>query len=370
MSTGDLGVNVRLHKLGSKFDGEFPHFSRPDPIGFYSVDEAGEFQDNASNLTYLRLPHISSLPLDLNAGIEKVQRKRIDSDYRDIFQLCQYIYNHQELLRKSSTGCLVLSADFVTLRGILRQIMCTPYEINGDYRLMATRLNGTIYISKMQTDEHIKREQLSRKMKNMCSWGFKFEQYCSTSNPAVAPDTNEPVNEAKEFACIFRSKLNGLRLMYCAEMDCIKSDVQMNLSDPKQLRAAEFIELKTTTNKMNGYCRSLFNNYKSCNWWSQSFLVGIATIIAGKRDNKGLTHVIQEYSVGELHRNKPWSAAAMTIFLSDFLHALKTLMEHIDDPHAVLMLEYKDNQKKVMYTVIEDEPLLPEWYRQLMHGKK
>lgn len=221
-------VNVRLHRFGAKFPGSFPDISRPEPIGFYSVNESREFEDNAKNSSFLRLPSPSEMPLDLNAGIETVQRKSIDPDYLDICHICQFIYNHQEHLHTSSTGQMKLLADFVTLRGVLRQIMCTPYQRNRDYRLMATCLNGTTYISKVETScQRNQAEQMTRREIDMCSWGFKFEQLCTTPHPDKAPITNAPVNESKEFACVYRSKLNGLRLIYGAEMDCIKSDVYM-----------------------------------------------------------------------------------------------------------------------------------------------
>lgn len=220
-----LRVNVRLHNFGTPFNGAFPDISRPEAIGYCCVNEEREYQDDASNASYLYLPPKSAFPLDLNAGIEQVQRKNSVSDYHAIQQMCHYIYNHQELLKESPDG-LKLSVDFVTFRGALRQIMCTPYERQNDCRLVATRLNGTIYLSRVDTEEQrLEREQMTRRHLDMCSWGFKFEQYCTTPAPNMVPDTSGPVNESKEFACVFRCKLDGLHLLYGAEMDCMKSDV-------------------------------------------------------------------------------------------------------------------------------------------------
>ncbi|XP_017869130.1 PREDICTED: decapping nuclease DXO homolog [Drosophila arizonae] len=370
--TQTFRVNVRLHRFGAKFPGTFPDISRPEPIGFYSVNESREFENNAKNLRFLWLPSPSEMPLDLNAGIENVQRKSIDPDYFDIYHICQFIYNHQEHLRTSSTGQMELLADFVTFRGVLRQIMCTPYQRNRDYRLMATCLNGTTYISKVETsDQRSQAMQMTRREMDMCSWGFKFEQYCTTPHPDKPPVTNAPVNESQEFACVYRSKLNGLRLIYGAEMDCIKSDVYVDLKDPEQLRLAEFVELKTSAYKMTQRQQQTFVNYKSLNWWSQSFLVGIDTIITGLRDDNGLVHDIKEYSVRELHRHKPWSSAATGTFLSNFLHELKAIMHRINDSNAVVMIDYKPALNKIKYSVLRGpdvKPILPEWYRQMMQG--
>ncbi|XP_060662401.1 decapping nuclease DXO homolog [Drosophila nasuta] len=142
------------------------------------------------------------------------------------------------------------------------------------------------------------------------------------------------------------------------------------MNDRKQLAAAEFVELKTSAHTMNRYQQRSFDSFKSLNWWCQSFLVGIRTIFVGLRDKEGLAHRIEECAVGELHRNKPWSPAAVTIFLSNFLHELKLLMEHIDNSDAIVMLDFKATQDQVFYSVIRDdiaaqpeEQLLPTWYR-------
>jgi len=148
-----------------------------------------------------------------------------------------------------------------------------------------------------------------------------------------------------------------------------------DLNDPKQLSSVEFVELKTTAHQLNPYQQRNFNFNKSLNWWCQSYLVGIRTILAGLRDNKGMLQDIKKYDVTEMHRHKPWSAAAVCTFLSNFLHELKSLLEHIDDSDddpAVVMLDYIANRGQVLYTVLEGNhrpPILPEWYRQLMRGE-
>ncbi|KAH8303968.1 hypothetical protein KR044_007716, partial [Drosophila immigrans] len=375
---GTLNVNVRLHRSGSYFNGAFPNISRPQAIGCYGTDESRRFQDDASNLGYLRLPPPEALPLDLNAGIEQVQRKpESPHKYHDMHNFCRYIAKHKDQMLRPTLGAdktLLLPYNFVTFRGILRQIMCTPYERRKDYRLMATRLNGTIYLAKLDTEaDRLEQETMSQQQLDMCSWGFKFEQYCCTHDPQMAPDTSGPVNEAKEFDCIFQCSINGLQLLYGAEMDGIKSDVSIDARDPKQLAAAEFVELKTSAHQMNQHQLRSFNTFKTLNWWCQSFLVGIRSIFVGLRDRKGAVHEIKEYDVGQLHRNKPWNSAAVSTFLASFLHELQRLLDHIDKPCAQVMLDFKAEQGKVFYTVLqqdhavpEEEQLLPAWYRQLL----
>ncbi|XP_030386454.1 decapping nuclease DXO homolog isoform X2 [Scaptodrosophila lebanonensis] len=338
----------------------FPQFTKPEPIGFMSINgDAREYGNDAGHLGYFwRIPEP---PLDLSAGIDQVHRKAVDPEYFDIHMFCKFIQNHRELLHPTESGALKLDADFVTFRGILRLIMCLPYD-NKELCLRATQLNGTIYLSKLETDaDREDRAKMTQHHLNMCSWGYKFEQYCLSAEPNVEPTTSVPVNENDEFNCFFRTKLGGLRVIFGAEMDGIKSDKSVDLNDPKVLANLKFVELKTTSVNMTPKQLRTFDRYKSLNWWAQSFLVGIESIFAGLRDNNGIVHNIREFI------------------------ELKMLMDIINDPYAVVQLDYKPGYSGIKYTIIRrsDEPqrtpnghnelnkvhrFIPDSYRNLLNG--
>jgi hypothetical protein len=65
--------------------------------------------------------------------------------------------------------------------------------------------------SQVNTEEALKRkERETPRDRELCSYGFKFEQYMSVSRPGAAQsasDTGQPVNENTEFCCIFRTRL-------------------------------------------------------------------------------------------------------------------------------------------------------------------
>ncbi len=55
-----------------------------------------------------------------------------------------------------------------------------------------------------------RKERETPRDRELCSYGFKFEQYMSVSRPGAAQseaDTSQPVNENTEFCCIFRTRL-------------------------------------------------------------------------------------------------------------------------------------------------------------------
>jgi len=224
-------INVPWQRLGDRFDRQFPSISRPECIGVCSIDARRDYVDDASGASYLVAPPWPPLPFDLNAGIADVIRKSTDSATKDLEFALIYIQHHKkQLLRpqKSDPGSLGLDIDFVTLRGILRQIMCMSYERYREFRIKATLLNGSVYMAKEATPEQrLENENMTEAQKDMCSWGFKFEQYVTSAQAQGKPVTNVPVNEAEEFLGMFRGNLAGIRLLYGAEMDCVDSQVQV-----------------------------------------------------------------------------------------------------------------------------------------------
>ena len=76
-----------------------------------------------------------------------------------------------------------MSADFVCLRGVLKVLMCTPYEKNEDWIICATKWKGTIFLCAKETErKRLSNEQMTDRDKQFSSWGFKFEQYMSSGN--------------------------------------------------------------------------------------------------------------------------------------------------------------------------------------------
>ena len=76
-----------------------------------------------------------------------------------------------------------LNTDFVTWRGHLTKMLCTPYENREPWKMAATRFNDTIYISEVET-EKAKRDRINQSPKHheMCYWGYKFENYLTEPN--------------------------------------------------------------------------------------------------------------------------------------------------------------------------------------------
>lgn len=70
---------------------------------------------------------------------------------------------------------------------MLTKILCSPYNKTEPWKLAATLYNGTIYLSEIETEESVRRnETQSDRMKEMCYWGVKFEDYVTSVGKFVS----------------------------------------------------------------------------------------------------------------------------------------------------------------------------------------
>lgn len=221
----DLGIRIRPP------DNElpFPDIKKPQPIGFFSINANRDFEPSDQQLRYFKLPNKKKLPLDLNAGLDMAIKKPESAHEETLDNLLKFIYDHSQWIFSNANGAPP-PPEFVTWRGILRMIMCTPYEYRQDWCLHVTRFNNTFYLLKRETEQDkFRRSQETEQQKTFMAYGFKFEQYCLSESPFKEPDTTAPVNESEEFSLVFQTRLAGLSLLYGAEMDGIISEQPVQL---------------------------------------------------------------------------------------------------------------------------------------------
>lgn len=342
----------------------FPPFAQPMVVSYFSLDQDRRFAPDLTQLRYMHLPReAESLGWDLNHGIDKVQRS-------DHAKSNERIDN---LLRGVLASGLAVSpevASIMCLRGLLTKIMTTPYEQNQGWEILVSKFRGVLFLCAQETPEQ-RRERMSRDeaQQRFCHWGFKFEQYMSTDQPGCPPDVDMPVKEGEEFCCLFRTKLNDRRLIYGAEMDAVTSEVPLEdcLED---LMLAEFIELKTSRKLECVRQERNFKRFKLLNWWAQNFLVNVAHIICGFRDDRGIVDNIAFYKVEEIPKlaKDLWVPAVCMTFLDQFLSfATKTVREcpQSNDPFTVWRFRWEPGVHFVTGDMIAGRSqfsFLPDWF--------
>lgn len=269
--------------------------------------------------------------------MEHVIRKPESASDEKLNHLLEFIVRNKQKLRKvqseESDKNGALAADIVCFRGLLRLIMCSPYERRDAWIILATKYKGTIYLCALDTEKQVK-ERINMKdaTKRIFSYGFKFEQFLLSGNcanlpsiiikrligvfllnvisisflyiisddPSKKPATNEPVNECDEFCCLFSATLNGQKILYGAEMDGIESEEPFDDINRVDLNQCKFIELKVTLRAQHAKQKENYFRFKQRNWWCQCFLVNIKKIIVGTRTNDGIVNELSTKDVRDI----------------------------------------------------------------------
>lgn len=280
---------------------QFPNISKPRMISGFSIANNHQLPKNYSQLKYLQVPNSNDLKLDLNIGFETRITKPSNQDNK-IDHILKYILSDLNKLKNCDQEIENLfNFQFVCFRGLLRLLMCTPYDLREPWTILAMKYKGTIYLCQKETDEKkFQRLNEDEKSKRFCSYGFKFEQYLLTDNPNVDPETNQPVNETEEFCGMFSTKLEGKNILLAAEMDGILSNKMLDYSSEINWDEQEFVELKVKRRETNERQKSNFYRFKLIKWWCQSFLVGIQRVYFGLRDDRGIVDEIDQMNVTDM----------------------------------------------------------------------
>lgn len=149
------------------------------------MNENRQYWPDTRNCKYIhRNYHSDRVHFDLNEGIEHVIRKSEVCSNEKLTHLLEFILRNKQRLRKinQNTECNdFFAANFVCYRGLLRLIMCTPYEKRDSWIILATKFKGTIYLCARDTEKQTQdRLNQTDATKRILSYGFKFEQFILT----------------------------------------------------------------------------------------------------------------------------------------------------------------------------------------------
>ncbi|XP_074648892.1 decapping and exoribonuclease protein-like [Tubulanus polymorphus] len=362
-------------------------FRKPQEIGCFSVDKNRGFCDDAKNKlkVYYNPPPSSSsaagqpseahrVRFDLKVGFSSFDnRDKVKPNVKispvPIDLLLKWIVSKKHVLLRSDQQSKNLLTDFISWRGILTRILCTPYETRDAWIIAVSKFNGTFYLCEFETEKKL-REALNPEPRHeqMSYWGYKFEHYvtCERKNGEVGcpEDPSTPINNSECFNTVLRSRLNSHSLIFSAEVDCV---------DPARTDRSQdgYIELKTSREFTHPRQKTSFKRYKLLKWWAQSYLAGINRIICGFRNDDGIVERLQSYEVDNLPKMAQevpgsWRPDVCMKFYDAFLSFVKeTVIE--DDPKVVHLFRFDPDVRRDEVFIEEqrrDSPyvFLPDWY--------
>ncbi|XP_076033077.1 decapping and exoribonuclease protein-like isoform X2 [Oratosquilla oratoria] len=304
--------------------------------------------------------------MDLDFAMDKAKLKDFEKTKDEkLDRLLQWIqYNSHRLYGNSDKNKPLenIFPKIVCFRGLLTEIMCTPFEDREGFIICATKFRGTIYLYAYETPERIQdRRNQTERQKRMCCWGYKFEQYMTQGK-----DINEGVDENEEYCAVFCANIGqGLELLYGAEIDGADPANYDRRKGPPNCMDS-FVELKTSKLIETDRDDRTFRRFKIKKWWAQSYLVGIPTVVAGFRDDHGVVKQLKSFSTHELPNlgSGHWKASVMRNFLREFLRFVIREVQ-VDDPNVMYKFEREKNGGDIYCEFLGPDPewtFLPEWY--------
>ncbi|XP_061079901.1 decapping and exoribonuclease protein-like isoform X1 [Conger conger] len=349
------------------YERDFPLYKQPVEVGCFSLDSERKFYNDDRQLRYYVEPE-KSPHFKLSDGYPERYMRRNEGVKEGIDHILRWILANRSKLEVShaaatgSSPACDLGVDFITWRGHLTKLLTTPYETREGWMLAVTRLQGTLYMSEVETETtRWDRETRSERHKQMMYWGYKFEQYTCAAEPGGRPDESGVVNTNEAFCTVVRTRLAAHRLLFSGEVDCRDRDPQ---APPAP---ACYLELKTSAEICTPKQRSNFHRYKLLKWWAQSFLPGVPRIIAGFRDDDGVVVSVETYQtskISQLIKNEYncWKPTVCMNFCSDFLSFARSVVRE-DNPRVVYLFSWEPH-REVSYSIHRDTQycFLPDWY--------
>lgn len=296
-------AGVLLQTSSSPFmTGKQAVLNKPREVGAFSVNGDRAFVDDggASEARVYSAPRMGvSLSEGFDRFVEKDegQREGLDNLLRWLLLHCQD-KEMQNGANPNGGGDAhkhkrPVDLDFVTWRGHLVKIMTAPFENQG-WQMAATMHNGTVYISEFETDE-AKRDRTgkSQRQKEMCYWGYRFEEYatlsCSIAESvgssrgrggaaaaaAAYADYNAPVvNSNKQYCSVVTTRIDGHKVLLSGEVDCITKpkDEAVGKAALPPLGQRNYVELKTSR-VLEKHKQRTFERYKLLKYCECVFVV-------------------------------------------------------------------------------------------------
>ncbi|KAI6184999.1 Decapping nuclease [Aphelenchoides bicaudatus] len=264
-----------------------------------------------------------NLHLDLNHNFETFKHDPVYNGR--INPLLSYIRQSAKStnLREAVQGC-----DFVTNRGALKSIGVSFYSQERGWQIVCCKFQDIVFMCEAPTEEHQKERMNDTEADHRFTYmGHKFENYLLSDSPEVPPNTEEPVSTLAPQYGVFKSTGTA--------NDGSKMTFLMNAEMDGMDQNNNFLELKTMKQppKKASHHKNpnWFFEYR-CNWWLQSYLVGIERIIVGMRNQEGIVSSVRELNTNSVaHQKRRWhpSVCLTTLFncLKDVRGRLDTLPE-------------------------------------------
>lgn len=318
------------------------NIQKPSIIGAYSLNSDRKYQNDMSQLRYLKIPKV--VDFDLKDG-EFVEKDPNYDPMERIHQMSNFVMNNKDKILKMNR----IDADFVCFRGLLNYVMASPYNKYNSWTIDAVKFKGTIYLC-MKLDKNYGLK--SNENFPSHGYGFKFERFVLSLDPHTGKEKSVgTVYENEEFCVVMSTSIDDeIKILFGMEIDGVDSENAVNSLD--DLKKSKLVEVKTR--KVNPKYNSV-SPLVALSWWCQSYISDIENIYVGMRD-EDLIKEIKVFSVERLEdqNKRHWLKNVCLNFVKSFLRDVKRDMKDVDDSHTIFRYEWNPSlHKKIKSTRLE-----------------
>ncbi|XP_075551168.1 decapping and exoribonuclease protein-like isoform X1 [Dermacentor variabilis] len=353
--------------------GDCPKYCAPCEIGHFTTQAEGEqyeYVDGAVAKRFLRARIPWRPMLNLNTGYEKAVRIKWESVARRETLLRWVILNKDKVGICSSDELAPpletksICTDFICRRSTLTIVMCTPYEENKGWRLVACRHKGIVYLHEHPTMEEVHRSLKERgdwKLDRMTYWGSRFHRSMTSTEPGVDPKEDELLREGDGYNTVLHCQLGSHSIVMGGEVKAVDPSVECKLGS-----TAGYVEFKTNRTLTTESQHRNFYECKLRRWWAQSRLGGVPKGLCGFRDDNGIVVRIQQFDVINMPDMAEglWSEDVCMLFCNQLLSFIK---EHVEgnDGRTVYHFEYVPSSREIICKHLTNPAKLyrlPDWF--------
>ena len=343
MSAAPVHVPDLPVKAAAEYCGNFPKFSQPKEVAWFSRDASRAVTFDRSSLRKYkpaRLP--AELDVDFESYVPRATSGNGGASLSDVLGAC------------SNRGVALRDVQIVTFRNNLNKIFATPYNPSDGWEVGVERRDDGVVLlnvretARKQAEEAARSEQEQR----MCYWGYRFEHLSTLSEPESGnvgaskrtdgyrvPSPSDsgsyehlyptievaalhkryggsdsagdggprpvnsgpgPVNANEEFCSIVQLTIDKVKLLMAAEIDCT-ADKAGDVARGGAV-APGYVELKTSKAHASPRDTQNFEKHKLLKFWLQSFLGGVPSVVVGFRDATGVVRELKTYETKTIHR--------------------------------------------------------------------
>ncbi|KAI1710184.1 RAI1 like PD-(D/E)XK nuclease domain-containing protein [Ditylenchus destructor] len=289
---------------------------------------------------------VSDVQLDLREGYTRwVENPRVDR----LAHVQTWISKEAKEKGMGMDLVKVINSDFVTTRGVLRRIAVSPYKYERDgSKFLCRKYQNVVFMNNVDTESpsfnKSKGYQSKHSGKLREYGGHKFEQFISNrinSKPKAEffyIENQCSINSNVEFCAVFRAQIGEIKVVYNGEIDILTPD------------GSEYLEAKTQYDSL-GYGQDF--DKKALEWWIQTHLSSVKTLVVGLRDQIGIVSKIEHVKTDSLQRYGNWTPDICFTFLQAFLKHIRILASNLADDE-ILIAERKANSLEFKFEILDE----------------